>query len=113
MATGTLDTVILAIIIGTLAAIVYSLRILVLMERRMARIDVHVEALVTKVFQEERRIEGKENMIEGEENTIETMLTGARTARPASAKVSKPKSKPKASKKKTVKKTAKKVKKRK
>ena len=32
-----LETVILAIIIGTLAAIVYSLRVLVLMERRIAR----------------------------------------------------------------------------
>jgi len=109
MATGTLDTVILAIIIGTLAAIVYSLRILVLMERRMARIDVHVEALVTKVFQEEQRIESKETMIEGEEDKIEAMFTGARTRRPASAKVSKPKASKKKVAKKTVKKKAKKA----
>ncbi len=44
-----MDTVILAIIIGTLAAIVYSLRILVLMERRIAKIDLNLERIVTKV----------------------------------------------------------------
>ena len=47
----------LAIIIGTLAAIVYSLRILVLMERRIARIEGHIEAVVNKVMKEEVRIE--------------------------------------------------------
>ena len=49
--------VILAIIIGTLAAIVYSLRILVLMERRIARIEMHIERVVDKVIREEIRIE--------------------------------------------------------
>lgn len=52
-----IEGIILAIIIGTLAAIVYSLRILVLMERRMARIDRHIEMLVDKVLIEEKRIE--------------------------------------------------------
>ncbi len=47
----------LAIIIGTLAAIVYSLRILVLMERRIARIDSHIDALARRVLREELRIE--------------------------------------------------------
>ena len=47
----------LAIIIGTLAAIVYSLRIMVLMERRIARIEGHIEAVVNKVMREEVRIE--------------------------------------------------------
>ena len=47
----------LAIIIGTLAAIVYSLRILVLMERRIARIEMHIERVVDKVVKEEIRIE--------------------------------------------------------
>jgi len=50
------DGVIMAIVIGTLAAIVYSLRILVLMERRIARIDRHIEMLVDKVLIEERKI---------------------------------------------------------
>ncbi|MFH1642976.1 MAG: hypothetical protein ABIC04_08840 [Nanoarchaeota archaeon] len=47
----------LAIIIGTLAAIVYSLRILVLLERRIARIEMHIERAVEKVMKEELRIE--------------------------------------------------------
>ena len=47
----------LAIIVGTLAAIVYSLRVLVLMERRIARIEGHIEAVVNKVMKEEVRIE--------------------------------------------------------
>ena len=47
----------LAIIIGTLAAIVYSLRIMVLMERRIARIESHIERVVDKVIKEEITIE--------------------------------------------------------
>ena len=49
----------LAIIIGTLAAIVYSLRILVLMERRIARIEMHIERAVERVMKEELKIEKK------------------------------------------------------
>lgn len=47
----------LAVIIGTLAAIAYSLRILVLMERRIARIEMHIERVVDKVMREELKIE--------------------------------------------------------
>ena len=47
----------LAVIVGTLSAIVYSLRVLVLMERRIARIEGHIEAVVNKVMREEVRIE--------------------------------------------------------
>ena len=47
----------LAVIVGTLAAIVYSLRVLVLMERRIARIEVHIENVVNKVIREEFKIE--------------------------------------------------------
>lgn len=53
-----LSSIILAIIIGTLGAIVYCLRVLVLMERRVARIDQHLEMMVEKVVLEERKIEG-------------------------------------------------------
>lgn len=69
-----LETVILAVIIGTLFAIVYSLRVLVLMERRIARIDVHIEALVTRVFQKEQEIASEEKRIEAEEEKIERMF---------------------------------------
>lgn len=54
------DTVLritLAVVIGTLAAIVYSLRVLVLMERRMARIEGHIDRVVQKVLREEYKIE--------------------------------------------------------
>ena len=52
-----LEGIILSIIIGTLAAIVYSLRILVLMERRMSRIENHVESIAAKILKEELKIE--------------------------------------------------------
>lgn len=57
---------VLAIIIATLAAIVYSLRILVLMERRIARIDAHIETLVKSVLKEEFKIEKEEQVIEAQ-----------------------------------------------
>ena len=55
---------VLAIVFGTLAAIVYCLRILVLMERRIARIDTHIESLVKSVLREEVKIERAEELIE-------------------------------------------------
>lgn len=58
MALG-VQEVTLAIIVGTLAAIVYSLRILVLMERRIARIEMHIENVVGKIMKEELKIEKK------------------------------------------------------
>jgi hypothetical protein len=61
------ETVTLAIIIGTLAAIVYSLRILVLLERRVSRID---DSLIRIV----RRIELEEQQIASEEKKIERMM---------------------------------------
>ncbi|HJN56396.1 MAG: hypothetical protein QF436_02560 [Candidatus Woesearchaeota archaeon] len=47
----------LSIIIGTLASIVYSLRVLVLMERRIARIEAHIEKAVNNIMKEEIQIE--------------------------------------------------------
>ena len=58
------DSVILGIIIGVLAAILYSLRVLILVERRIARLDLNLEALVQRVFQEELKIEKEEQAIE-------------------------------------------------
>ena len=46
----------LAVIVGTLAAIVYSLRVLVLMERRVARIEEHLDKVVHKVLKQEKGI---------------------------------------------------------
>jgi len=47
----------LAVVIGTLAAIVYSLRVLVLMERRMAKIEMHIDRVTQKILNEEVKIE--------------------------------------------------------
>ncbi len=73
-----LDTVILAIIIGTLAAIVYSLRILVLLERRISRIDKHIELMTMSVLREEHKIEQEEQRI--------MSMASRRSARPARRK---------------------------
>lgn len=51
------ESVILGIIIGTLAAIVYSLRVLILLERRIARMDLNIESLTNKILREELAIE--------------------------------------------------------
>jgi hypothetical protein len=59
-----LQTVILAIIIGTLAAIVYSMRVLILMERRVARIDKHIEMMAEKIVIEEKQIIREEEHLE-------------------------------------------------
>lgn len=52
-----LAEVILAIIIGTLAAIVYSLRVLILLERRVASMEANIQKLTAKVLKEEITIE--------------------------------------------------------
>jgi hypothetical protein len=47
----------LAIIVGTLAAIVYALRVLVLMERRVSRMDENSERMSSRIITEELKIE--------------------------------------------------------
>ncbi|MBT3303722.1 hypothetical protein HN592_05060 [Candidatus Woesearchaeota archaeon] len=47
----------LSIIIATLAAIVYSLRVLVVLERRISRIDLNMERMTERILFEEGRIE--------------------------------------------------------
>jgi hypothetical protein len=93
------DTVILGIIIGTLAAIVYSLRVLILLERRIARMDLNIESLTRKVLSEELRIEQQEL-------AIVRKLNQSRPAKkaPAKKKTSSKKSAKKSSKKATSKK---------
>jgi len=43
------QSVTLAIIFGMLAAIIYSLRMLILMERRVMRIEKHIESIIEQV----------------------------------------------------------------
>tara|TARA_Y100000310_G_C20485858_1_gene716827 strand:+ start:423 stop:698 length:276 start_codon:yes stop_codon:yes gene_type:complete len=52
-----IEEVVLAIILATLAAIVYSLRVLVILERRIARIDLNMERISERILLEEGRIE--------------------------------------------------------
>ena len=47
----------LAVIVGTLAAIVYCVRVLILMERRVARIEEHMDNIAHKILSEEQVIE--------------------------------------------------------
>jgi hypothetical protein len=47
----------LAVIVGTLAAIVYCIRVLILMERRVARIEEHIDNIAHKILSEEQAIE--------------------------------------------------------
>lgn len=56
MAEGVLN-VVLAVIIATLMAIVYSLKVLILMERRVARMESHIEKITNRILLEELRIE--------------------------------------------------------
>ena len=52
-----LAEVILAIIIGTLAAIVYSLRVLIMLERRVAAMESNIQKITNRILHEEEAIE--------------------------------------------------------
>jgi hypothetical protein len=52
-----LAEVILAVIIGTLAAIVYSLRVLIMLERRVASMESNIQKMTSRVLKEEVKIE--------------------------------------------------------
>lgn len=49
----TLLRLVLAVIVGVLLGIVYCMRVLVLMERRVAKIERHIEQMISKVLKEE------------------------------------------------------------
>jgi len=55
---------VLAIIIGTLAGIVWSLRILYSLDVKIANIEQHLFKIVSKVEREEEKIEKEEYAIE-------------------------------------------------
>ena len=52
-----METFILAVIIGTLAAIVYSLRVLLILERRVAGMESNIQRLTGRILKEEMKIE--------------------------------------------------------
>ena len=53
----TVGEITLYIILAIVLAIVYSLRILVLLERRIARMDYNIEKMTEKIAKEEVKIE--------------------------------------------------------
>ncbi len=57
-------SVVLAMIAGTLFAIVYAMRILILLERRIARMDMNLIKITRKIAEEEEGIEEEEKKIE-------------------------------------------------
>ena len=57
MAELELTKFILAIIVGWLGAIVYSLRILILLERRVASMEENIQKMTSRVLKEEIKIE--------------------------------------------------------
>lgn len=59
MLDDTLIRIVLAVIVGVLFGIIYCMRVLVLMERRVARIEGHVDTVVNKILREEKVIERK------------------------------------------------------
>jgi len=52
-----MEQAILIIMVGVMAAIVYSLRVLVLMERRVASMENHLENIAGRILREEVTIE--------------------------------------------------------
>ncbi len=81
-----IQTVTLAIILGTLMAIVYSLRILVLLERRIARMDHHLELMTMAVLKDEKQLLTEETTIE---RLVNKSKGPAKRARKSSKKKSK------------------------
>jgi len=79
MAIG-IESVTNAVIIGTLLAIVWSLRILVLLERRVKRMDENLYRIVMKIENEEMRIEKEEKIIQGEIDYLDRH-SGKKTAK--------------------------------
>tara|TARA_Y100000310_G_scaffold89923_1_gene87038 strand:+ start:7582 stop:7770 length:189 start_codon:yes stop_codon:yes gene_type:complete len=51
-----LAEVILAVIIGTMFAIVYSLRVLIMLERRVASMEMNIQRMTAKVLKGERKL---------------------------------------------------------
>ena len=47
----------LAVVVGALGAIIYALRILIVMERRVQKIELHIETLANRMIKEELKIE--------------------------------------------------------
>ncbi|MGB9748326.1 MAG: hypothetical protein ACP5H9_02205 [Candidatus Woesearchaeota archaeon] len=65
-----MEQVILAVILATLASIVYSLRMLFVMEKRVANIEINIEKLVLKLLKEEEEALKEEEIKEEIEKKV-------------------------------------------
>ena len=61
---GIYESFILWVMVGMLAAIFYSMRYLVLLERKIARIDINLDKIARRILEEEIKIEKEEKKIE-------------------------------------------------
>lgn len=52
------------VILAMLGAILYSMRYLVLLERKIGRIDTNLDKIARRILVEEKKIEGEEKKIE-------------------------------------------------
>lgn len=59
MADLTLTQFMFAVVVGTLGAIVYSLHILFALDRKIARMEEHIELMAKRILREETKIEKK------------------------------------------------------
>lgn len=59
-----MNQLLLIIILAALLAIMYVLRVLVIMEREMSNIELHMERIVNKLFKEEKEVETEVKTIE-------------------------------------------------
>ena len=57
MATLGVQEVLILAVVGTLCAIVYSLRVLILLERRVASMEMNIQKLTSKILKEEISIQ--------------------------------------------------------
>ncbi len=95
----------LFLILGIVLAIVYSLRILVLLERRIARMDHHVELLAMNILEDEKKLLASEKKLE---KLVKQAVGSSKKSSKSKKKSTKKSSKKKSSKKKSSKKKSKK-----
>lgn len=69
-----IEGVIIWVMVAMLAAILYSMRYLVLLERKIARIDINLDKIARRILEEELKIEREEKRIEEEEHKIESIM---------------------------------------
>jgi len=82
----------LAIILAVLAGIVYSMRTLVILERKLSRIDLNIERMTEKIILEEDLILNEESQIENLIGIKNSKSSSSRTKKNTQKKSSKKKS---------------------